>query len=69
MKISEHRETALLEFRRKMAAETEALLLQQEKELGVLIGRLEVNHLFSHNAIEEYDYILSCLFSVYLDVK
>jgi hypothetical protein len=38
-------------------------------ELGVLIGRLEVNHLFSHNAIEEYDYILSCLFSVYLDVK
>jgi hypothetical protein len=50
-----------------MAAETEALLIQQEKELGVLIGRLEVNHLFSHNAIEEY--ISSCLFSVYLDVK
>ena len=69
MKINEHRETALLEFRRKMAAETEALLIQQEKELGVLIGRLEVNHLFSHNAIEEYDYILNCLFSVYLDVK
>ena len=67
MKINEHRETALLEFRRKMAAETEALLIQQEKELGVLIGRLEVNHLFSHNAIEEY--ISSCLFSVYLDVK
>lgn len=41
-KIAEDRQTAILEFRRKMAAETEALLAEQEKELGVLIGRLQI---------------------------
>lgn len=36
------RQQALIDFKRKMASETEALLVEQEKELGVLIGRLEV---------------------------
>lgn len=41
-KLAEERAVELAALRRKMAAETEEALLQQEKDLGVLIGRLEV---------------------------
>ncbi|CAG2240642.1 unnamed protein product [Mytilus edulis] len=42
VKIEMERQQALIDFKRKMASETEALLVEQEKELGVLIGRLEI---------------------------
>ena len=43
-KLEETRQTALAEQRRLLALETEEALKLQDSEIGLLIGRLQVNY-------------------------
>ncbi|KAJ8316889.1 hypothetical protein KUTeg_004793 [Tegillarca granosa] len=61
MKLAEERAAELAALRRKMAAETEEALCQQERDLGVLIGRLEVGRARRQAVLQKQDQMLSTL--------
>ncbi|KAL5022379.1 hypothetical protein ScPMuIL_001534 [Solemya velum] len=60
-RLQKEKQTALNQLHQRLSAETEEALKQQEKELGILIGRLQVGHAHRQAVLEKQDLMLQQL--------